>query len=86
MATQILVIFIIRSRGGLFASWPHPALVASSLGALAVAVALPLTPIGGWLSFTALPPPIYAAIVAIVVAYLACAFLARRWARPVIAA
>ena len=86
MATQILVIFIIRSRGKLFASWPHPALVASSLGALAVAVALPFTPVGGWLFFTPLQLPIHAAIVVIVVAYLACAFIARRWARPIIAA
>ncbi|MFT4095880.1 MAG: magnesium-translocating P-type ATPase [Rhodoblastus sp.] len=86
MATQILVIFIIRSRGRLFASLPHPALVASSLGALAVALALPFTPVGGWLSFAPLPAHIIASIVAIVGAYLAAAWFARRWARPVIAA
>lgn len=85
MATQILVIFIIRSRGRLFASWPHPALVASSLGALAIAVALPFTPLGRWLSFAPLPVSVHVAIVAIVAAYLACSLVARRWARPLVA-
>jgi Mg2+-importing ATPase len=82
MATQILVIFIIRSRGALFASAPHPALVASSLGALAVAVALPFVLPVGWLGFAPLSPALGAAVVAIVIAYLATAALARRFARP----
>jgi len=82
MATQILVIFIIRSRGRLFASRPHPALVASSLGALAVAMSLPFTPVGGWLSFTPLPTTLSLSLAGIVTAYLAVAYAARRWARP----
>ena len=86
MATQILVIFIIRSRGSLFASRPHPALVASSLGALVVASVLPFTGLGKLLSFTPLSLPIVATIVGIVMLYLATAFIARRWARPSVAA
>ncbi len=85
MATQILVIFVIRSRGRLFASWPHPALVASSLGALAVATILPFTPLGGRLSFTPLTTGMFIAIIGVVVVYLATAYVARRWARPMVA-
>ncbi len=84
MATQVLVIFVIRSGRRLFASWPHPALVASSLGALAVALALPFTPPGEWLSFVPLSAGLCAAIVGLVGAYLATALVARRWARPTV--
>src|SRR5690606_22968497 len=42
MATQILVIFLIRSAAPAWRSRPHPALVATSLGALAVALLLAL--------------------------------------------
>ena len=82
MATQILVIFIIRSRGGLFASLPHPALVASSLGALAVAIALPFSPAGAWIGFTSLTPAMCGTMAAIVAIYLVAAYFARRFARP----
>jgi len=80
MATQILVIFVIRSRFGPFASAPHPALVASSLGALAVAVALPFTPAGAWLQFAPVPAGLMATIAVIVAVYLPTARAARTFA------
>jgi hypothetical protein len=46
LMTQVLVIFVIRTRGSPFASRPHPLLAATSLAAVAVAVALPYTPLG----------------------------------------
>ncbi|MBL6455767.1 magnesium-translocating P-type ATPase [Belnapia sp. T6] len=79
MATQVLVIFLIRTRGNPFASRPHPLLVASSLGVLAVAVALPFTPFGAWLGFVPPPPALLAALAGLTVAYLGAVELAKRW-------
>ncbi|HEY6871955.1 MAG TPA: cation transporting ATPase C-terminal domain-containing protein [Geobacteraceae bacterium] len=47
MATQVLVIFIIRTRRNPFRSRPNPWLVACSLTVVAAAVLLPFTPFGG---------------------------------------
>ncbi|WP_246737273.1 magnesium-translocating P-type ATPase [Nordella sp. HKS 07] len=73
IVTQILVIFIIRSTKSPWMSRPHPILVASSLGALAVALLLALTPIGRVFGFVPLPPVVLAAIALISVAYLVMA-------------
>ncbi|MFG1477311.1 magnesium-translocating P-type ATPase [Xanthobacter sp. V4C-4] len=80
MATQILVIFVIRTADRPWRSPPGPALAASSLLALAVALALPLTPLGSWFGFTPPPPAMLAGIAAVVVAYLVCAELLKPWA------
>ena len=56
MVTQILVIFLIRTAGPAWrATRPHPVLVATSLGALAVALALALGPFAAVLGFAPLP-------------------------------
>lgn len=73
IVTQILVIFVIRTAKPLWVSRPHPVLVATSLGALAVALLLSLTPLGGYVGFVAVPLPILASIVGISIAYLAAA-------------
>ncbi|MDF2118605.1 magnesium-translocating P-type ATPase [Roseiarcaceae bacterium H3SJ34-1] len=73
IATQILVIFIIRTAKPLWASRPHPVLVVTSLGALAVALLLALTPLGGYVGFAAVPLPILAAIAGVSLAYLVAA-------------
>ena len=52
----ILVIFVIRTQARPWRSWPHPALAANSLGIVAVALALPYTPLGAWVGFV--PPPL----------------------------
>ncbi len=58
-------------------------LVATSLGALAVALALALTPAGAFVGFVALPLPILAAIAGVSIAYLVAAELLKRLAmRP----
>jgi Mg2+-importing ATPase len=75
MATQILVIFIIRTNGRPWQNLPEPVLAASSLIALAVAMILPFTPIGTWFGFVAPPPIMLAAISLLVVVYLVCAEL-----------
>lgn len=86
MVTQILVIFIIRTNGRPWRDFPNPALTASSLIALAVAMALPFTPAGRWFGFEAPPPLMLAGIGLVVVAYLASAELLKRIAITHIAA
>jgi Mg2+-importing ATPase len=70
LATQVLVIFVIRTRGSPLASRPSPLLVATSLCVVACAAVLPLTPLGWYLGFVAPPPSFYAILAAMVVAYL----------------
>nr|WP_068012805.1 magnesium-translocating P-type ATPase [Rhodoplanes sp. Z2-YC6860] len=79
-ATQILVIFIIRTSGPLLSGEPSRVLTASSLGALAVAIAVALTPIGGLFGFSAMPAPLLTAIVVIAAVYLLAAEAAKSFA------
>jgi len=78
LATQILVIFIIRTAHPL-RDRPHPALVASSLTAFALAVALPYSPVAHWLGFVPLPAEIMAALTVVTIAYLAAVYGLKRW-------
>ncbi len=80
IATQILVIFIIRSAKPPWKSRPHPMLVASSLGALAVALLVALSPIGQIFGFVSMPAEILAAIAAISLVYLMTAEGLKRYA------
>lgn len=75
MATQILVIFLIRTNGRPWQDLPRPALVASSLVALIVAMVLPFTPIGGWFGFETPPLIMLVGIGIIVIIYLVSAEL-----------
>lgn len=69
---------MIRSRDPLH-SRPHPLLVLSTLGMLAVAVTLPYTAASAWLGFRPVPIPMLGALAAITAVYLSCAFAVRRW-------
>jgi Mg2+-importing ATPase len=73
MATQVLVIFIIRTNGRPWANRASPILTMTSLGALLVALILPFTPLAHWLGFQTPPLAMTGGIVAVVVAYLVCA-------------
>jgi Mg2+-importing ATPase len=79
--TQILVIFVIRSR---WLPWranrPHPILIATSLGALGSGVALAMGPWGELFGFTPVSPALVGTIVAIAAAYLIFAELAKHFA------
>jgi Mg2+-importing ATPase len=79
-ATQILVIFVIRTRGVVWASRPHPALIASSFAALLAAFVIVGSPLGRPFGFTGIPLTLVAAIAGLVAAYLAAAELAKRFA------
>lgn len=79
IATQILVIFLIRSRRLPWrANQPHPVLIATSLGALAIAIVLATGPLRAFFGFAALPAALAAVIVLITLAYLAVAEAAKR--------
>jgi Mg2+-importing ATPase len=71
LATQVLVVFAIRTRRPCFRSRPQLFLAGLAIGIVGVAVALPFTPVGGWLGFVAPPPLFFAYLVAAVAAYLA---------------
>jgi Mg2+-importing ATPase len=75
MATQILVIFLIRTAAPAWTSWPHPILIATSLTALALAFALALSPLGAVLGFAPLSLPIVLTVVSLAAAYLTAAEL-----------
>ena len=78
-ATQILVIFIIRTRGAAWASRAHPILTASSLAALGVAIAIVLSPAGAVFGFTAIPSLVLVAMAALVAIYLVAAEVTKRF-------
>ncbi|MGA7673603.1 MAG: magnesium-translocating P-type ATPase [Rhizomicrobium sp.] len=71
ITTQVLVVFAIRTRRQFFRSRPHRFLVTMALGAVAVAIALPLLPVGRWLGFVAPPPLFFVYLIGATAAYLA---------------
>ena len=79
MATQVLVIFIIRTRKNPFRSRPNPWLVACSLSVVAAAVLLPFTPAGVYLGFTAPPVCFFLILAAMLLVYLFTVELMKRW-------
>lgn len=80
LCTQVLVIFVIRTRGNPLRSRPHPVLTVTSLLVVAVALILPWTPLGTLFGFTPLPPAFYAVLVLMVAVYLALVQGLKRWA------
>ncbi len=80
MATQILVIFIIRTNDRPWSSRPHPALTVSSLLALVVAMVVPFSPVGAWFGFQVPPLEVVCSVGLVVVVYLVCAELLKRLA------
>ena len=54
LATQVLVIFVLRTRRNPLRSRPHPLLAATSIAVVVLALLLPFTPLGAWFGFV--PP------------------------------
>jgi Mg2+-importing ATPase len=79
LATQILVIFVIRTRRNPLKSRPSPYLAAASLSVLAVAILLPFTALGRWFGFVPPPLGLLGALAAMLVCYLALAEAVKRW-------
>jgi Mg2+-importing ATPase len=78
MATQVLVIFVLRTRARPWESRADPALAVAACVALALAALLPFTPLAGMLGFVAPSPLLLLAIVGVAALYLASAEIAKR--------
>ena len=70
LCTQVLVIFVIRTRGNPFKSKPHPLLALTSIAIVVTAIVLPLTPLGMYFGFVAPPARFYGILAIMVMAYL----------------
>jgi P-type Mg2+ transporter len=80
LATQTLVIFVIRTRRSpFFRSRPSRPLLLAALSCVAVGAVLPFTPLASPLGFEALPAAFFLALVLMVVAYLTLVENAKRW-------
>jgi Mg2+-importing ATPase len=78
MATQVLVIFVIRTRDRPWRSRPAAWLAATSLAVVAIAALLPLTRIGSQFGFVAPPLSFYAIVAAMTALYLIAVEAAKR--------
>nr|WP_246503630.1 HAD-IC family P-type ATPase [Plastoroseomonas arctica] len=77
MTTQVLVVFAIRTRRAFFRSRPRGLLVGLALGVVALAIVLPLLPVGAWFGFVAPPPLFFAFLFGTTLAYLALVEVAK---------
>ena len=79
LATQVLVIFVIRTRGNPLRSRPSSVLTATSLAVVATATALPFTPLGKELGFVPVPGLFFLILAGMVVVYLGFVEVGKRW-------
>ena len=79
MATQVLVIFIIRTTKNPFRSRPNGWLMTTSIAVVLISAILPLTAIGSYFGFVAPPPAFYGAVAAMAATYLIVVEAMKRW-------
>jgi Mg2+-importing ATPase len=79
IATQVLVIFVIRTRLNALRSHPNRWLVLTSLGVVLAAMALPFTPLAPYLGFTPLPLGYFALLAVLLPTYLLMVEGAKQW-------
>ncbi|MCA8201709.1 magnesium-translocating P-type ATPase [Burkholderia sp. AU33545] len=70
IATQVLVIFIIRTQGSPFKSRPSRVLTITSLAVVLIAGALPFMPIAALFGFVAPPPQFFLILLVMLLCYL----------------
>ena len=70
LCTQVLVIFVIRTRGNPLRSRPHPLLTLTSCLVVGTALCLPWTPVGALFGLQPLPPAFYGVLAVMVLLYL----------------
>lgn len=78
LATQVLVVFLIRTPHGLWHSKPHPVLIGLVLGTALIGALLPLSPAGAFFGFVAPPLSFYLFLGAAVLTYLALVEVIKR--------
>ena len=78
LATQTLVLFVIRTMGNPLRSRPSRGLTITTLAVVAVGVVLPMTPLAQWLGFTRLPGSYFVFLIPVTLAYLGAVEIAKR--------
>ena len=79
VASQVLVIFVIRTRRNPLRSHPNRWLVLTSLGVVLTAMGLPFTPLAHYLGFTPLPLAYFGLLAGLLVAYLLMVEGGKQW-------
>ncbi len=79
IATQVLVIFVIRTRYRAWQSQPQKRLVLSSLAVVALAAALPFSFLAKELGFAPLSPTYFIVLAIIILAYLSLVEVVKLW-------
>lgn len=79
LATQVLVVYIIRSRHSLLTSRPGKWLVLTTVICVIAGVAIPYSPLSEFFGFTPLPMVYLVAIGSLVISYLLLVELVKRW-------
>ena len=80
LLTQTLVVFVLRTRKTPFwKSKPGKYLVISCLTVIAVALALPYTPLGAIFNFTPPPATFYLVLAGLILAYLFLVEVVKKW-------
>jgi Mg2+-importing ATPase len=78
LATQTLVLFVIRTMENPLVSQPSVALAATIVAVVIIGVALPATPLAHFRGFTVPPPSYFAFLIAATVTYLALVEIVKR--------
>jgi Mg2+-importing ATPase len=79
LATQTLVVFVIRTAGNPLTSRPSRPLLWAVLATVGVATLLPYSPLGGLLGFTPLPAALLGAIALLAATYLLLVQFVKSW-------
>jgi Mg2+-importing ATPase len=79
LATQTLVLFVIRTAKNPLRSRPSGPLIATCLTVVAVGILLPFSPLAGVLGFTAMPGSYFVFLAVATGAYLLLVEFAKRW-------
>ena len=79
IATQVLVIFVIRTRRNPLRSHPNQWLVLTSLAVVVTAMLLPFSPLAPYLGFTALPLSFFGLLMPLLIAYLLAVEGGKQW-------
>ena len=79
LATQTLVLFVIRTAKNPLRSRPSKPLIATCLATVAVGILLPFSPFAGALGFTAMPGAFFVFLAIATAAYLVLVEFAKRW-------
>jgi Mg2+-importing ATPase len=79
LATQTLVVFVIRTAGNPLKSRPSMPLLTAVLAIVAVGAVLPYTPLGKLMQFTPLPLSLLGAIAFLAVTYLLLVQIVKSW-------